>query len=557
MQGVSPPECKRAIPTLASSQNARLIFHSRHGLFSAPVKFAPRAVVNHSTSYICKSAAEICPLASALPGWEISAMKRPESKEKSGNITEGDREDFDYYWQHLRRNLFYVMASAGILWNERAYRDARGWMRRQGKIEHSLFHQRREFEACCLLPSAVSAGIESSDEALREVLKSAPDFFQTAQWQTIKAKASSAEPVAFWNFVGPHGCAWRDYYDGEKFLDKFWKDPRQDYYEHFAFRKDLHHPERHEVGQEFMDLQANLEIKEQEVGDLKRLEYWAKQHQCTVEKERRLKQAECKQARKRMRKFLEAHHRLDFVADTRLPWATVSRAMEAEWNRIKDLRRRVGLAEDEHPPRKREWKKQLEVYDAYFPHWLEHRKKIAALPRIWRENLGFQEAFKLLQVELTPAAAKLARRLDKQGLKPKRIFKHADKFLRALERASYREALSPALSEETKRKIGEQRFFDEQGQGVPVSDFDYEAVDEALDGAEASVKVPRSESGETDQEILQSWRPHFSIPKPQFPPSLAAMSADRRRTWFAVARKRVEATWPTPVPRHSVRRLLT
>jgi hypothetical protein len=472
-------------------------------------------------------------------------MKRPESKEKSGNITEGDREDFDYYWQHLRRNLFYVMASAGILWNERAYRDARGWMRRQGKIEHSLFHQRREFEACCLLPSAVSAGIESSDEALREVLKSAPDFFQTAQWQTIKAKASAVEPVAFWNFEGPHRCAWRNYYDGEKYLDRFWKDPRQDYYEHFAFRKDHHRPDRHEVGQEFMDLQANLEIKEQELGDLNGLEYWAKQHQCAVEEERKLKQAECKEARKRMRKFLEAHPRMDFVADTRLPWATVSRAMESEWNRIKDLRRQVGLAGDEHPPRKREWERQLEVYDACSPHWRENRKKIAALPRIWRENLGFQEAFKLLQVELTPAAAKLARRLDKQGLKPKGIFKHADNVLRALARASNRAALSPELSEETRRNVGEREFFDAPGQAVPVTDFDYEGVYAKLDGAEVKVEVPRSESGEAAQKILQSWRPHFSIPKPQLPPSLAAMNADTRREWFAVARRRIEALWPS------------
>ena len=29
--------------------------------------------------------------------------------------------------------------------------------------------------------------------------------------------------------------------------------------------------------------------------------------------------------------------------------------MEAEWDRIKDLRRRVGLEANEQPPRKREW----------------------------------------------------------------------------------------------------------------------------------------------------------------------------------------------------------
>ena len=160
----------------------------------------------------------------------------------------------------------------------------------------------------------------------------------------------------------------------------------------------------------------------------------------------------------------------------------------------------------------------------------------------------------MLQVELTPAAAKLARRLDKQGLKPKGIFKHADNVLRALARASNRAALSPELSEETRRNVGEREFFDAPGQGVPVRDFDYEGVYAKLDGAEVKVEVPRSESGEAAQKILQSWRPHFSIPKPQLPPSLAEMSADKRRAWFAIARERVEATWPTPAPRHSVRR---
>lgn len=436
--------------------------------------------------------------------------------------TEDERADFDYYWQHLRRNFGYCMAVGGIGWNEMANHSFRGSRRIY------LNHQYQEFHECCLLPTPVAAGIENSEQALREVLKKKLDFFQTAQWQTIKAKASAAEPVAFWNFAGPHRCAWRDYYDGEKYQDKLWKDPRHDYYEHFAFRKDPHHPEQHDVGDEYASLHINLEIAEQEASHEKHLEYWAKQHGRTIEEERKMKQAEHEEARARMKKFLEAHPRMDFVADTRLPWATVNRAMEAEWDRIKDLRRRVGLEANEQPPRKREWKKQLEVYDAYFPHWLENRKKIAALPRIWRENLGFQEAFKLLQVELTPAAAELAQRLDKQGFKPNGIFKHADKVLRPPNR----------------RNVGEQRFFNEQGQVVPTVDFDFEEVYATLDGAEASVRVPRSESGEASKEILQSWRPHFSIAKPQLPPHLATMNADKRREWFTVARQRIEALWP-------------
>jgi hypothetical protein len=376
------------------------------------------------------------------------------------------------------------------------------------------------------------------------VLKKKPDFFQTPQWQTIKAKASAAEPVALWNFAGPRRCAWRDYYDGEKYQDKLWEDSRQDYYDHFAYRKDPHHPDRHDVGQEFAFLHMNLEIKEQEASHEKHLEYWAKQHQHTVDEERKLKQAEYDDARARMRKFLEAHPRMDFVADTRLPWATVSRAMESEWDRIKELRRRVGLEENEQPPRKREWKKQLEVYDAYLPHWLEHQKKIAALPRIWRENLGFQDAFKLLGVELTPAGAELAQRLDNQGLKPKGIFKHADKITHARERVSYSKALSPEFSEETGHNVGDQQFFVAPGQPVPAVDFEFEDVYASLDGADVEVSFPRPESGEGAQEILESWRPHFSIPKPQLPPSLAEMSVAKRKAWFAIARERVEATWP-------------
>jgi hypothetical protein len=458
---------------------------------------------------------------------EISAMKRPEPDGKcdtADSVKREDFEDFDYYWQHLRRNFGYCMAVGGIGWNETANHSFRGSRRIY------LNHQYQEFHACCLLPTPVGAGIENSEQALREVLEKKPDFFQTAQWQTIKAKASAAEPVAYWNFVGYHRSAWRDYHEGQKF-ESLWKDPQQDYYECFAFRKDTHHPERHDVGEEFMHLQINLEIKEQDASNEKRIEYWAKQHGRTIEEERKLKQAEHDEAQARMKKFLEAHPRMDFVADTRLPWATVSRAMEAEWDRIKDLRCRVGLEANEQPPRKREWKKQLEVYDAYFPHWLENRKKIAALPRIWRENLGFQESFKLLQVELTPEAAELAQCLDKRGLKPKGIFRLTAKVLNAMEQSSRTKSSSPDFLFENRRP-------------VPVTNFDYDAVDAPPDGA-AEDDYPGSIGlGVTARIILPSWRPHFSIPKPKLPANVAKMSADKRREWFRVARARIEALWP-------------
>jgi hypothetical protein len=250
-----------------------------------------------------------------------------------------------------------------------------------------------------------------------------------------------------------------------------------------------------------------------------------------------------------MKRFLQAHSRMDFVADTRLPWATASRAMEAEWERIKDLRERVGLNRNEHPARKRQWKKQLEVYDAYFPHWLKNRKKISALPRIWRESLAFHDEFWLLGVELTPEAANLAQELDEKGLKPKGVFKFADKFRHRLEVAPYAEAATRGLSEipKAKRGSGAKGIFDDQRHHASVVEFDYAAVDALLDGGEVPNVGPgiSSERSAADLETLQSWRSHFSIPKRQLPANLTKMSSDKRREWFTVAKRRVDSLWPS------------
>ncbi len=458
--------------------------------------------------------------------------------------SEEERAEFDYFWQHLRRNFDYCMAVGGICWNEMCYSQ-----NPKSRTRHKLFHQRLEFEASCLLPTPIAAGMESSTEALREVLKSKPDFFQTPQWQTIRAKASAAEPVAFWNFAGPHRCAWRDYHDGEKYSDKLWKDPRDDYYSNSAFHKDHHHPTRHDVGTEFASLHVNLEIKEQEASSLKSLEYCAKKNKRTVEDERKIKEAERDEALSRMKRFLEAHPRVDFVADTRLPWATASRALESEWERIKDLRQRVGLERNEQPPRKREWKKQLEVFDAYISHWLKHRKKISMLPRIWDENLSFQESFRLLGVELTPEGVALAKRLDEKGVKLKGIFKFADSMRRKRERDSYAGAATRGLSRMSKAKRGREvsGACDEEGRFVAVEEFDYGTVEAWLDGSMAPGVEARtsSEHGEADLEIFQSWREHFFIPKPLLPAKVAKMQAGKRRKWFALARQRIDSLWPS------------
>src|SRR6266853_1517960 len=102
--------------------------------------------------------------------------------------TEENREDFDYYWQHLRLSFGYCTGSAGVWWNSNVATHSS-----RGSRSHAVHHLWRQFESCFLLPTPVAAGIEDSVEALREVLKKNPDFFETAQCQTIGAKASTAE----------------------------------------------------------------------------------------------------------------------------------------------------------------------------------------------------------------------------------------------------------------------------------------------------------------------------------------------------------------------------
>jgi hypothetical protein len=486
-------------------------------------------------------------------------MEHSESKRKGDTAAKQEPEnfeDFDYYWQHLRRNGNYISTSSDIRRNSKF---ARQLLR---DSRHELDRQRQVFRASCLLPTPVRANIKNSEEALREVLETKPDFFQTAQWQTIKAKATAAEPVAYWNELGPDRGAWRGYYDDEKDQDKTWKQvpthlqfqnatsPKRRSRRLRGLRQDPQQSEGHDVAGEFLRLKHNLEIAEQGVtshGGI--LEYWTLQQQGrTVEEDWKQKQAEHEEARTKMRRFLEAHPRMDFVADTRLPWATVSRALEAEWDQVKDLRRRVGLEANEHPPRKRQWKEQLEVYDAYLPHWQENRKKFAVLHRIWRENLGFQDALKLLGVELTPEAIDLASLLDRKELKPKRFFIFTDSYLRHNETASYMEAATRGLPERAKPKHGSGApgIFDDQGQPVAENEFDDDAVDALLAGDDGrGVELgSSSEWAEAALNTLQSWRPHFSIPIPPLPPTVARIRPDTRREWFNSARKRIESLWP-------------
>ncbi len=161
---------------------------------------------------------------------------------------------------------------------------------------------------------------------------------------------------------------------------------------------------------------------------------------------------------------------------------------------------------------------------------------------------GFRESFKLLEVELRPEAAALARLMDERGLKPKGVFKFTDRFLHDLESASYMEAAIRGLSgrSKPKRGSGAKGVFDDERQLVTVTEFDYAAVDALLDGGEALDVEPgnSSEWSQAALDTLRSWRPHFSVPKPHLPRHLASMNADKRREWFNVARQRIEAHWP-------------
>ena len=159
-------------------------------------------------------------------------------------------------------------------------------------------------------------------------------------------------------------------------------------------------------------------------------------------------------------------------------------------------------------------------------------KKISALPRIWHENLGFVEAFKLLGVELTSDAANLAKELHEKGLKPKGVFKFVEKLRGRLEKACYADAATRGLSTiaKPKRGSGTQGTFDLTSALLTV-EFDYAAVEVLLDGAEVpDVEVGISaQRSKADLETLQSWRSHFSTPAdPNFRPT-SAKWADKPR----------------------------
>jgi hypothetical protein len=102
------------------------------------------------------------------------------------------------------------------------------------------------------------------------------------------------------------------------------------------------------------------------------------------------------------------------------------------------------------------------------------------------------------------------------------------------------------LSDRSKPKHGSgaNGAFDEDGQPVAVTEFDYDKVDALLDGGEPLDSEVGTSAERSEADLLLSWRPHFSIPKPQLPPSLTEMDADKRREWFTVALGRIEALWP-------------
>ena len=149
----------------------------------------------------------------------------------------------------------------------------------------------------------------------------------------------------------------------------------------------------------------------------------------------------------------------------------------------------------------------------------------------------------LLKVKIPRAAANLAQGLDNEGLKPKGVWKDLEKTLRKREQASYIESITHDR-DRLYAITGGKPSFDEQGHpGGAAVPFDDKTFFEALDGVQVGDDVPDSVSTDAKLEIFRSWRQHFSIPKSQLPPRVAALSGDKRRKWFASARTRIEATW--------------
>lgn len=249
----------------------------------------------------------------------------------------------------------------------------------------------------------------------------------------------------------------------------------------------------------------------------------------------KLSKGEFDMARNKMRLFLKARPRMDFILDTSLPWETVSQSLEVEWERIKTLRDHVGLERNVTRKRKRQWKEQLQLYDICLP----NRQKYRALRRIWSEELGFAKALQLLDVRLSENEIQLAGKLDNKGWKPKGFYRFVDK---QIERASQEAAMAP---QNHKLRFGE------DGRLVPSVDFDYESLDASSSGVEVKIVADQKPSSDLeDGKVIKSWRRHFSIQKPRLPDQFAKMSRGLRKDWLSVASQRIESIWPAKLERN-------
>ena len=437
-------------------------------------------------------------------------------KSKQEHPTTAESKEFDFLWQHIRRNPRYRKLYTDVMKSlpRRSELAEIANTRRLTKAEHEEWcAPAKAFliatRVVCL-PALLDPNIEDSGEAMRLGLEQGPNYFRTYQWQTAELK--SLGPVAAWNFYGVRGCAWQS-------------DPPKD------------------IGKHFEDLRWQLMIAERNFNDDTVIAseqlpgpapgalgpvLWrhSKTPLTRTAKEKQALRLEYERTKGNMRKFLEEYSLMDFVIDPSLIFhgeRGISARLEQQIKQIKDLRERVGLKRDVHPPRLRDWKKHLAVYDAYQPHWENNKRKFEALQRIWRERLGFVKTFDLLGVNLSNVERPLAAELDRRGRRPVGLFK-IKTMLGAIDLA----------------KSGW-----DNSEEVATVDFDYDLIEAQIDDT-ALTTARRELPSYTAQlpQILAAWRPYFSIPPVRLPAQLDTLNGDTRRKWFKWARARIEAAYP-------------
>lgn len=260
------------------------------------------------------------------------------SKQTPAHPTTEERKAFDFFWEHLRRNSHYrsLYAAEAKCFPPRG-KEVEAIRRLLGQEARTVPLGMQKVFARLLyvthfnfIPVSLNPNIDT-EEALRLVLAELPNYFESILWQRAQLQTSS--PVAAWN---PYG----------------------------RLRAGRANPPR-KIGTELLTALVNLEESEQLLLDEEPTARVTKQKRIGAEKSRTWLQQERERAKTTIRKLLAEHPRLDFVLDTSLPWETVSKKLEKQFNLFKVLRKYVGLPRDVQPSRQRDkLGKQLEIWDA-------------------------------------------------------------------------------------------------------------------------------------------------------------------------------------------------